>query len=107
MLAVSLTMALTPLTEELGARIASSLEKDKIERRRGGRPRRGGLRQEGAPHEGAVVHERGVQRQLGQGYGGGMRRRVHCWPDVVVIHVQFQRYFEGGERWRRLQVRRA
>ncbi len=31
MMAVSLTMALTPLTEELGARIASSLEKDKIE----------------------------------------------------------------------------
>ena len=29
--AVSLTMALTPLAEELGARIASSLEKDKIE----------------------------------------------------------------------------
>jgi Kef-type K+ transport system membrane component KefB len=28
--AVSLTMALTPLAEELGARIASSLEKDKI-----------------------------------------------------------------------------
>jgi hypothetical protein len=31
MLAASLTMALTPLTEELGAWIASSLEKDKIE----------------------------------------------------------------------------